>query len=428
MSASHSRAPRSFHMLLLLAAAASALTTQAAPSRAASRPSLAVSEAAKLRYHCEVCSLRYASRDALSSSVHPCAPKLLCSRWLSGRIRSHRLAKKKHFDEHLLGRKHREALERATTFWASYRASGWFDRAAPQSSVENAFSFDRFTDGLRRRTRSGGPAPTLAPHSGGCICPSVRVSELHAEKRAMLYRYLTERVGDTRYAEVLLELGGRHDRIKEIFESVEVYLHLTALISRHRRVRLSAAYDLACGHGLVGLLLAASFPELQVFACDLKRREAFSAHLDAWAAVGMPLHNVRFVQGNFTQVLSVGRGVGDEGRGAGEGVGGEEEGALPAVGPSSLVFSIHGCTTANNEAVELACRGGAAWMAVPCCLQLESCLPAATSMRLSDSERYLLLCGAIGATYGADAIASLEPRVTPRSVVLSRLAAGEATS
>ena len=55
-------------------------------------------------------------------------------------------------------------------------------------------------------------------------------------------------------------------------------------------------------------------------------------------------------------------------------------------------------------------------------------LPAATSMRLSDSERYLLLCGAIGATYGADAIASLEPRVTPRSVVLSRLAAGEATS
>jgi len=49
-------------------------------------------------------------------------------------------------------------------------------------------------------------------------------------------------------------------------------------------------------------------------------------------------------------------------------------------------------------------------------------------MRLSDSERYLLLCGAIGATYGADAIASLEPRVTPRSVVLSRLAAGEATS
>ena len=41
------------------------------------------------------------------------------------------------------------------------------------------------------------------------------------------------------------------------------------------------------------------------------------------------------------------------------------------------------------------------------------------SMRLSDELRYAVLCGALAAQCGATAVWSIEPRVSPRSIVLA---------
>ena len=42
-------------------------------------------------------------------------------------------------------------------------------------------------------------------------------------------------------------------------------------------------FDLACGHGLVGIMLAYAYPDRTVMACDRKRRESFEAFNAAFA-------------------------------------------------------------------------------------------------------------------------------------------------
>ena len=133
-------------MLLATAAATvlAALLTPAAPPmrKAAALPKLPSIHdenflSRKFKYGCDICALR--------------------------------LEKKKHLEEHLAGKKHRMALERADSYWDRYCQSSWYDPTAPRSAVVNAFSFDAFLEGLVRRTRMGGVQPTLTRDGGGCV-------------------------------------------------------------------------------------------------------------------------------------------------------------------------------------------------------------------------------------------------------------------
>ena len=91
---------------------------------------------------------------------------------------------------------------------------------------------------------------------------------------------------------------------------------------------------------------------------------------------------------------------------------------LPPVGPRSLVLCVHGCNEVNVEAVEMARECGASWMVVPCCLKTELYVQL-ESMRLTDAMQYAFLCGSMAKAYGAERVATLDARVTPRSIVLS---------
>jgi hypothetical protein len=55
---------------------------------------------------------------------------------------------------------------------------------------------------------------------------------------------------------------------------------------------------------------------------------------------------------------------------------------------------------------------------VPCCLKTGLYL-SLDSMRLPDDVQYAFLCGSMAKSFGADRVASLDPRVTPRAIVLS---------
>ena len=63
-------------------------------------------------------------------------------------------------------------------------------------------------------------------------------------------------------------------------------------------------------------------------------------------------------------------------------------------------------------------RGGAGWLLVPCCLQVDAYLPASHSVRLSDEMRYALLCGAMASEYEATVVWALDSRITGRGIVL----------
>lgn len=191
---------------------------------------------------------------------------------------------------------------------------------------------------------------------------------------------------------------------------------------------VSTVYDVACGHGLVGLLLAYRFPELRVVGVDLSRRAAYDAYLDAWRAAGAAepgggggaLPNVSFGCGDFTQLVRASRAPTGATATAAPISPPRANGAHPehpAVDRSSLVLCVHGCNEANPLAVELARDGGARCLVVPCCLQQRRCLDAA-SVRLADDVRYAFLCGAMAHAYGAHRVGSIDRRVTPRAIVL----------
>ena len=114
-------------------------------------------------------------------------------------------------------------------------------------------------------------------------------------------------------------------------------------------------FDLACGHGLVGIMLAYAYPDRTVMACDRKRRESFEAFNAAFAhfadleetspsdfhtsdtttpvesvdgALKPQLANLTFVEGEL-DVLS------------------------PHVDSASLVLALHGCNEANKESMRM---------------------------------------------------------------------------
>ena len=114
---------------------------------------------------------------------------------------------------------------------------------------------------------------------------------------------------------------------------------------RREGLNITAVHDLACGHGLVGLLLALRFPHIHLASYDLVRRGAYDAFLGAMAeACGGRFHTregLTFAEGDFNHNpdLNFNRhaGVGDTGGGPLEATA-----RSLALGPESLVLCIHG--------------------------------------------------------------------------------------
>jgi len=85
-----------------------------------------------------------------------------------------------------------------------------------------------------------------------------------------------------------------HIRVKELFESIEAFKFIANFIISAQRTRkllsqppLESVFEIACGHGLVGLLLAYRFPNLQIYMYDLLRRPSFTVYLRAWEKHGV---------------------------------------------------------------------------------------------------------------------------------------------
>ncbi|GMI06484.1 hypothetical protein TrRE_jg2182 [Triparma retinervis] len=70
-------------------------------------------------------------------------------------------------------------------------------------------------------------------------------------------------------------------RVKELFETVETFKQVESVVSKLRRLSgpdgVDNIFDMACGHGLLGVLLAHRFPSCEVSCVDLERRKAVHA-------------------------------------------------------------------------------------------------------------------------------------------------------
>ena len=189
-------------------------------------------------------------------------------------------------------------------------------------------------------------------------------------------------------------------------ECVEVFKEAERLILRGRREgrRITECYDLACGQGLVGLLLTIRFTDLSVLSIDLERRNSYDAFVDSyrWAqhnngGDGPSTERIRFVEGDFNDVI---------------------DGREP-VPSTSLVLCVHGCNEANRDAEELATRHKATWMLVPCCIRDGLYLPRSKVSIPDDTVRYTILAGAMAALYDSETVTTIDSRISGKGIVLT---------
>ena len=90
-----------------------------------------------------------------------------------------------------------------------------------------------------------------------------------------------------RAVRVVADVAPRWTRVKELVESVEAFRNALAFLAEAETKGERAVdtfFDMACGHGLVGVLIAYAFPEKTVRACDWTRRPAFEAYARVFGA------------------------------------------------------------------------------------------------------------------------------------------------
>mmetsp|Transcript_22758 Transcript_22758/g.51321 ORF Transcript_22758/g.51321 Transcript_22758/m.51321 type:complete len:411 (+) Transcript_22758:265-1497(+) len=309
-------------------------------------------------------------------------------------------SKKKNFEAHLAGRAHGRVVAEREGSWADFvsRAPSWASSGVPDEAepldVATPWSPNELANFPMRST---------------CLDQSVTVRDLCPKLRARFFRYLRCTFG-AHYCEVVNILhhvdtttGPQYLRVKELFESVEAYRVVAShlLSAQQQGKQVDAIWDMASGHGLVGVLLAYRFPRKKVVCVDLERRPAFDAYVQAWRAEGHALEEA----GEAESLSNLEFRLGDLNE------------AMHKVTSSSCVIAVHACNEANRDTVEGARSRGAIWAVMPCCIRQKLYLPDA-SLELDDQTRYTLLAGAFANQYGAQILRTIDRRITARHVVI----------
>ena len=238
------------------------------------------------------------------------------------------------------------------------------------------------------------------------LTPGAMVADLCQSQRVLLDSYLSQAMpGSPELASIIASVVRTCPvamRTKELFESLEA----AKVIGQHvqdlrMHGQVTEIFDLACGHGLVGILLAYRFPDLQVSCVDLEERPVWRQYLGAWRTLGKPsrlckdkppLQNIQFICGAISNVT---------------------------IGPTTVAVSIHACNEANLEVLEQCKAARAAYAVIPCCIpgRLYSAGNMAIT-HLPDAARYAVMIGVVASQFGASRVTCIDARITNRHMVI----------
>ena len=128
-----------------------------------------------------------------------------------------------------------------------------------------------------------------------CLHPTPVIGSLQPFQRARIWRYLRDVLGLSYYTEIATVMAQAdsdeqgHLRVKEVFESFEAFKIISSFVIATRKSAtsqpLKSIVELACGHGLVGVLLAYRFPDLEVHLFDIHKRPTYEAFIRAFEKV-----------------------------------------------------------------------------------------------------------------------------------------------
>jgi SAM-dependent methyltransferase len=270
--------------------------------------------------------------------------------------------------------------------------------------------------------------------------PHVMVADLPPCTQDALRAYLLERFpGSPEVVDILFHISTtkrEHLRVKELCETVEAVRLAGKAISEARKASRAqkratkleecnggcdlpatapaatakplstptAILDLACGHGLAGVLLAYRFGDIPVVCLDRVRRACFDTYVEAFEALGEKLAGRRAVLGNLTFVE------------------GDLEAARPLCPRGAFLVSVHGCNEVSPRVVEMSkeCGGGCA--VVPCCVRgsIFGLNTRSNNGRwtIPDATQYSLQVGFLAGRFGARRVAAIDNRITDKNLCI----------
>ena len=200
-------------------------------------------------------------------------------------------------------------------------------------------------------------------------------------------------------------------RVKEMFETLEAFRliekQISLLMARRREDQqeenqVTTIYDLACGHGLLGVVLAYRFADVRLVCVDMERRNCFDHYIEGFKLHGKaakgedhPLSNLEFLEQDFTTLRA-------------EDIGGAR----------SFITMIHGCNEATKLAIEMAQKHGAGYAFMPCCIRDGLYGSVNRVAQVDDATRHTVMVGIVAGQYGAHLISAIDQRITNRNLIL----------
>ena len=303
-------------------------------------------------------------------------------------------SKEKNYRQHVAGRKHHQIQAEEATAWQDFVADcpTWLD---DEQTVQG-------TVDVKTQWRESEFA--AFPHDHSCIQTSLTILDLSLMQRARFWRYLRDSFG-RHFAELpqIFHHMSLHSpqylRVKELFETCEAFKLIGDLIAKDDE-SIDCIYDLACGHGLLGILLAYRFPRKRVICMDLVERESHHAFQSAFVEVGescgskRPLSNLEYRVADLMSVDS-------------------------DVTRSSFLIALHACNEANKNVADIARSVGAGWAVMPCCIRSGMYLNGASVLGFSSEDRYKFFCGVFAETNDANVVRTISRDITARPIIIS---------
>lgn len=269
----------------------------------------------------------------------------------------------------------------------------------------------------RARKAKDGPRPwrmeelELFPCRASTLCPHAFVADLDVSLRERLTAYLLGRCPHSpelvNIVEHISVAEPKHLRIKELVETVEAALVIGDEIYTQTQSNpdlVSSMFDMACGHGLLGCLLAYRFAHLQVVCVDTERRPCFDTYLKAFRSCGiadkhesLPLTNITFIEADLGSV------------------------ELPK---GAFLAGVHACNGATGVILDMAAKISAGYAVIPCCIPDALCAVqtsrsgSGTKSSMGDDTRYAVQVGVIAKTFAARRVCCIERRITNRNLVV----------
>jgi hypothetical protein len=168
------------------------------------------------------------------------------------------------------------------------------------SDVPTDWTHIRPRKGGKRRQRFDDLFSKHLPRSANVIDSNSMVSDIQDGPRQHLKAYVSGRCpGSLELVDALFWVAEHHPqqlRTKELCETLEsvtlIGADINALLSKENdptgnRKRSMTIFDLACGHGLGGMLLAYRFPSIKVVCIDKEERPCWTTYLAAFEKFGV---------------------------------------------------------------------------------------------------------------------------------------------